>query len=374
MPAACPSCHSIYSSDEEFCLIDGARLTAPTTNAIAGRYRLIELLGSGNTGAVYRAHDLEGHFDVALKILRAEALTKPPRMHRFIREAQIAQNLHHPNIVTIFDSGSDGQVMFIAMELLRGATLEEVLTQTKTLSVRRAAEIASQIAHALAAAHSQGFVHRDLKPANVMLLPGENGDVAKILDFGVAGVLDDQFDIIPITAAGSTVGSPAYMAPEQVGSSAVGPEADLYALGVILYEMLSGRMPFVGSVTEVVLKQITERPPPLPPLGGIEALVFRLLDKAPEKRPRDATDVAEALAQYAEDAPAVESSVRLAITALEPETDDLPATAMRTVADTMLLGAETRDVVPTISRATWIGIVLCSVAAAILGAVFAAWR
>jgi serine/threonine protein kinase len=296
MPRACPSCLSIYSSNEEFCVLDGTRLVADNlAHRTIGRYRIIEHLGSGTMGAVFRAHDPERHTDVALKVLKDDPSAKVPRKRRFIREARIARDLHHPNIVSVYDSSSDGHVMFIAMELLRGVTLERVLAKETTLSVQRSAHIASQIARGLFAAHGLGFVHRDLKPANVMLMAGPAADFVKILDFGVAGAHDDALELTRLTADGATVGSPAYMAPEQIASASVGPEADLYALGVMLYEMLSGSVPFTGSVTEVVLKRLSEPPKPLPDLGGIEKLVARLLERAPENRPRNAEEVAREL-------------------------------------------------------------------------------
>jgi hypothetical protein len=291
MPRACPQCAALYDSDLEFCGVDGTRLVDgdPLVDRTIGHYRVIERIGLGGIGAVYRAHDLLHHEDVALKVLKNGV--RATLVARFAREAGVIRSLEHANIVRLLEFGSDDRLTFLAMELVLGRTIAEILERDGPFTLERTASIGAQICAGLAEAHRIGFVHRDLKPTNLMLAGAQPGEVLKILDFGVAGILDEDAPITRLTRTGHTVGTPMYMAPEQASSSTVGPEADLYAVGIILYEMIAGRPPFYGTVQEVVMKHIVEAPPALPLLHGLEDIVGALLEKDPLKRPSDANAV-----------------------------------------------------------------------------------
>ncbi len=258
-----------------------------------GPYRIEAPLGAGGMGEVYRAHDTRLGRDVALKVLRERE-----SVERFEREARAVAALSHPNILAIHDVGTDGGRAYVAMELLQGETLRERLT-AGPLPLRKALEIGAEIARGLAAAHAAGIVHRDLKPDNVWIT--REGGV-KILDFGLArsvvpaGMADKTRT--DVTVPGTVLGTVAYMAPEQVRGEAAGPAADVFALGVVLYEMLSGRQPFrAATAPETMTAILREDPPPLeavPP--AVERVVRRCLEKRPAERFQSSGDLSFALA------------------------------------------------------------------------------
>jgi serine/threonine-protein kinase len=228
---------------------------------VDNKYRIEQLLGRGGMGAVYRARDMRLDRLVALKVVRAELLGDPEARLRFRREAQIVARLQHPSIVSVFDYGTfaDGGA-YLVMELVPGEDLRRVLQREGRLEPRRALPILSAVCAAIEAAHRDGVLHRDLKPENI-LLPG-GAVAAKVLDFGVAKVMSDRGGqsigdtATLVTSAGMIVGTPAYMAPEQFHGAAPDARTDVFSLGVIAYEMLSGELPFGrGSLAEVVLAQ-----------------------------------------------------------------------------------------------------------------------
>jgi serine/threonine-protein kinase len=241
-------------------------------------------------GAVYRARDVRLDRLVALKIVRAELLGDPEARRRFRREAQIVARLQHPAIVSVFDFGTfaDGGA-YLVMELVRGEDLRRVLQREGRLEPERALPILTTVCAAIEAAHREGVLHRDLKPENI-LLPGGEGE-AKVLDFGVAKVIDDRQ--VPaaeaatiVTAAGMIVGTPAYMAPEQLRAGAVDARTDVFSLGVIAFEMLTGELPFGrSSLAEVVLAHARG----VPPMAGVAAPLDRAIRSAlhaePDRRP-----------------------------------------------------------------------------------------
>src|SRR5438874_740866 len=206
---------------------------------LGDRYRLIERIASGGMGTVWRAEDLVLHRPVAVKVLSESLGADAKFVERFRREARAAAGLSHPNVAGIFDYGEDGDTPFMVMELIEGETLAGRLRREGGLPPAEAARIASEIASALQAAHDAGVVHRDVKPANVMLTPrGE----CKVMDFGIAAAAWAT----PLTATGATIGTASYLSPEQAGGSKATPASDVYALGCVLYEMLTGRPPFTG--------------------------------------------------------------------------------------------------------------------------------
>lgn len=293
----CPRCRSTYASASEFCGIDGDRLVEQAVDALIGeridRYEFVERLGAGAVGVVYRARHTQLGRDFAIKVLYGEYGADKQLVARFRREAQAVSQMNHPNIIGVVDFGSTEQGLnFLVMEHLQGRTLAEVLAVEHHLTPTRAARIAIQVVAALGEAHRLGFVHRDVKPANVMLIGGPEEELVKLLDFGIVGLADPTSIDTNLTATGRIVGTPRYMSPEQARNSRVGPSADLYSLGVMLYEMLSGEVPFPGdALADVLVMHSTMPPTPLAPARGLENLAMALLGKVPEHRPADAAEV-----------------------------------------------------------------------------------
>jgi eukaryotic-like serine/threonine-protein kinase len=295
----CPRCGRVEEAGTELCPSDGAALKrGPTPRVVDNKYRIEQLLGRGGMGAVYRARDMRLDRLVAVKVVRPELLEDQDARRRFRREAQIVARLQHPGIVSIFDFGTLARGgAYLVMELVRGEDLRRVLHREGRLEPARAVKILVAVCEAIGAAHHEGVLHRDLKPENI-LLPGGNIE-AKVLDFGVAKLvadgdrahIDDGGETqTALTMVGTIVGTPAYMAPEQLGAAPLDPRTDIFALGVIAYEMLSGELPFSrGSLTEVILAQsrgaqpLVERDPAIPP--ALDRAVRRALDMAPDRRP-----------------------------------------------------------------------------------------
>ena len=275
---------------------------------IAGRFELAGPLARGSMGEVHRALDLQTGETVAVKLIwrrrtgEEVALTEADKnAARFMREVRIMSRLSSPNLPRTIAGGLDGDRPYLAMEYLEGTTLASLIDEDGRLPVAWAAAIGAQIACGLAAAHRAGVVHRDLKPANVMVT---RGGVVKVLDFGVGLILDDV-DGGRLTSSEVTVGTARYMAPEQARQRAVTGAADLYALGCVLYEMLTGAPPFDGDTTyELLNRHVEHVPAPVRTLRSevpeeLDALVSRLLEKDPANRPADAAEVAEQLAPIA---------------------------------------------------------------------------
>ncbi|MFF4672456.1 protein kinase [Streptomyces sp. NPDC001279] len=271
---------------------------------VAGRYQLATVIGQGGMGQVWTAYDQRLDRRVAVKLLRPDRVTGPvdsqaadELRRRFVRECRITAQVDHPGLVTVHDAGSDGEDLYLVMQYVEGADLADHLAEHDPYPWQWAVSVAAQLCAVLCAVHAVPIVHRDLKPRNVIVRP--DGAVT-VLDLGVASVLDT--DTTRLTHTGSPIGSPAYMAPEQAMGGAVGPYTDLYALGVLLHELLSGDVPFAGSTALGVLHRHLHEPP-LPVRrvrpdipGQLEALVLRLLAKDPQHRPADAQEAYEHLA------------------------------------------------------------------------------
>jgi serine/threonine protein kinase len=279
---------------------------APDEIGRLGPYRVLKVLGSGGMGIVFQAQDVNLIRLVALKVMKPEAADKPGAKERFLREAQSAAALEHEHIVSIYQVGEERGVPYLAMQWLRGMTLEERLKHSGPRSVAEVVRLGRQIARGLAAAHAHGLIHRDVKPANIWLeeLECEPGasvprDRVKILDFGLARAVADDAHL---TQSGVIVGTPAYMAPEQARSDRVDPRSDLFSLGVVLYRLCTGRLPFQGGSPMAVLsalamdapKSVRDLNPKVPP--DLANLVMQLLAKDPARRPVSASDVARQLA------------------------------------------------------------------------------
>ena len=271
---------------------------------IAGRFRLLSLLGSGGMGDVYRAEQLGLKREVALKILHPHVATLPNALERLEREAQVLARLRHPGSVEIFDFGTANGTIYIAMELLHGTALDGVLIGVP-LSPERSVGLCAQVLEVLEAAHALGIVHRDLKPANLFLSKEDGVERIKVVDFGLA-LVEEGPTGARLTQQGQTCGTPSYMAPEQCMGHLVDGRADLYALGCTLYEMLTGAPPFgtAGGMT-VMMAQLYENPKPLSRgtnaiPAPLERAVLRSLAKVAADRFATAREMREALLESLE--------------------------------------------------------------------------
>ncbi len=261
---------------------------------IKGQYAVREVLGEGGMGTVFRAEQLSVERPVAIKVMRPEFLKDEAAVKRFQREAKLTSRLSHPNTIRLFDFGfTDDGLMFLVMELLDGRELADEVKMTGAIPVARALRLTLQIAQALRAAHKLGIVHRDLKPTNVFLARDAGGDeLLKVMDFGIAKSIDDKA-ATQVTQAGTIVGTPAYMSPEQAKGITISANSDIYSLGIILFELLTGTVPFSSeSMIRVLMMHVQNRPPPLadarPELAavaGLQETLDQMLTKDAAKRP-----------------------------------------------------------------------------------------
>lgn len=273
-------------------------------DVLADRYRVIEELGKGGMGEVHLAEHVAIGRRVAIKTLRGDFHERPDVARRFLQEARTASQLRHPNIVDITDFGhTDRGAPFFVMELLEGEDLKALLKRARTLPWPRIVHIAAQICAALAAAHARGVIHRDMKPDNVFLVGEPGEDHVKILDFGIAKSTAGGEEVGEATRTGMLLGTPHYMSPEQAQDDPLDGRSDVYAMGVLLFRMTTGRLPFRGKSFMKVLGQQMSEAPPRPsevgPPGTIlpehEAIILRCLEKRPEDRYQSAEALAAAL-------------------------------------------------------------------------------
>jgi eukaryotic-like serine/threonine-protein kinase len=278
-------------------------------NVLGGRYRLIELLGQGGMATIYRARDNELDRDVAIKLLRPEYERDPEFGTRFRQEARAAGSLNHPNIVSVYDYGHDPAGTYIVMELIDGEDLASVVRRTGALPPRQAARLAYDVASALAAAHARGIVHRDIKPGNVLV--SRDGRI-KVTDFGIARAVADA----QLTTPGLTLGSVHYFSPEQARGEPTTAASDVYSLGIVLYELLTGRRPWTGdSPAAIAMARLSGSTPSpasvrtgIPP--ALDAIVRRAMARDASQRYRSAAEMADALDSFLSDrAPATGQGV-----------------------------------------------------------------
>ncbi len=305
MIGTCPLCGSQFP-DAVFCPNDGSQVLYPGEGAerigqvIGDRYRILRKVGEGGVGVVFEAEHIHIHKRVALKLLRRQLPARDESVKRLRLEARATSAIGHPNIVGIEDFGTteDGTV-FMAMEWLEGESLDALVARGP-IPVTRALSIALQACEGVAAAHAATIIHRDLKPENIFLVRTPAGDQAKVLDFGVAKVTSVDFKL---TRTGTVVGTPYYMAPEQATGREVDGRTDVYALGVILYEMITGALPFDGDSALAVIQMHLDQPPELPRKrapqlqipAGVEALIMRCLAKKPAARFQSSRALADAI-------------------------------------------------------------------------------
>jgi len=293
--------------------VANAAAQTPDDDGLVGRvlderYVLEAVLGEGGLGRVYRGRHLKLGRPVAVKVLLEEFRQASDVVQRFEREAQALSALHHPNIVTVIDSGVSDGLLFLVMELVEGEDLDAVVEREGALPIERAVGILTQVLRSLAYAHDKGVIHRDLKLGNVHVRPMPDGsEHVEVLDFGLAKFLDTSAPTatgatnLKLTRAGMIMGTPAYMAPEQVDGAACDTRTDVYAAGVMLFELLTGRLPFVYSEpTQMLRAHLVETPPPLrtidpriPP--DLEAIVRKAMAKSPDERFRDGAEMLVAL-------------------------------------------------------------------------------
>jgi non-specific serine/threonine protein kinase len=313
----CPNCKFDNTADSKFCKecgrqlspLEGPRVSKTLTletsapglgrgTVFAGRYEIIEELGTGGMGRVYRAFDKKISEEVALKLIRPEIAAEERTIERFRNEIKIARKIRHPNVCAMFDLGEEEKTLFISMEYIRGEDLKSVLRRMGSLTAGKAVSIARQVAEGLSEAHKLGVIHRDLKPGNIMI--DDEGN-AKIMDFGIARSLRDA----GLSVEDSFVGTPVYMSPEQAESKEVDQRSDIYSLGVILYEMVTGTVPFKGDTpSEIAGKHSLEAPrnpkelvPQLP--DSLNHLILKCLDKNKEKRYQGAQELRQELGEIA---------------------------------------------------------------------------
>ncbi|MFN3198067.1 MAG: protein kinase domain-containing protein [Bradymonadia bacterium] len=315
--SACHKCGHPIEGRPNFCPACGASLTfneggeLTTTDPlidrmIDGKFTIEGLIGEGAMGRVYRAQYAQLKKPVALKILRSNLVSDPTVVKRFEREALAASRLNHPNCISIYGFGSEdeGDLLWMAMELVEGRDLGTIIAEDSPLSTLRVLHIMTQVCEALDEAHTANIIHRDLKPANIVCFKHRhNADFVKVLDFGIAKIVDPDTDQPALTRDGIVCGTPAYMSPEQVQGFELDQRSDLFSLGIILYQAITNRLPFfdesaVGVATKIVIED------PLPPSEQrpdwsypkeLEAVVMRLLSKKKEERYDNALEVKRAL-------------------------------------------------------------------------------
>ncbi|MGD0675537.1 MAG: serine/threonine-protein kinase [Polyangiaceae bacterium] len=303
---SCPLCQIRYPTNAVYCFVDGAELVATRDpfigTTLAGQYVIEDQIGEGGMASVYRARYKLVDRPCAVKMMKPALAAEAKVRERFRREAKSAQALTHPNVIEIFDHGeTDGGTPYIVMELLEGQTLSALIDEGPVPTLR-ALPLMIQIARGIARAHDLGVVHRDLKPDNIFICErADRGDLVKILDFGIARSRTDS----RLTSAGELFGTPQYMAPERIMSGDAGPSVDLYAAGVIFFEMVTAGLPFEASDPPTFLVKHLKEPAPAPRTRNprvherLDALILELLQKDPSARPVDAHRVEQDLVALA---------------------------------------------------------------------------
>lgn len=303
----CPQCGVEYDTASRFCPNDGTPLRPKGTTdpfvgrVLAERYHMLKRLGEGGMGTVYLAEHVKMNRQCAVKVMNGALLSDSDSAQRFAREASNAARIIHPNVAAVFDYGETDGVVYLVMEYVEGLSLTRLLERETMLQPARAVDIAHQVSEALVAAHELGIVHRDLKPDNIIIAPGKNGrDIAKVVDFGIAKAIEEG-PTESLTRTGLVIGTPEYMSPEQLLGDPVDARSDIYSLGCILYQMLTGRRTFDEPTREQMIKRrLTEKAPHprdlVPELPKtLDLIVARLLARAPHDRYATVAEVRDLL-------------------------------------------------------------------------------
>jgi hypothetical protein len=341
-----------------------------TGSVLGGRYEVLGKLGIGGMAAVYEGRRIGLHNRVAIKVLKEELCEDPGNVKRFLREARAASVIEHDNIVQIIDFGPvDGTPVYFVMEFLEGSDLRRVIKQAGGLPWALTQPILLQVVSALAAAHDKGIVHRDVKPANIYMVPRANGQpMVKVLDFGIAKVVEEGRGGITrgLTMTNGLLGTVAYMAPEQARGGKIDARTDIYALGVVAYQALTGTVPFTGNNPFMVLERHVNEPP-RPPRelvptipAGAEEIVLRCMAKAPEDRYQSMVEVAAALCRepalvvppMGAPAPVVDAAAGPAVWTAPPHLDVPHGEAPQRVVATEKLGSGSGGVIAALSSTT----------------------
>ena len=303
----CPQCGVEYDTASRFCPNDGTPLRPKGSTdqfvgrVLAERYHMLKRLGEGGMGKVYLAEHVKMNRQCAVKVMNGALLNDSDSAQRFAREASNAARIIHPNVAAVFDYGEADGVVYLVMEYVEGEPLTRLLERDTALSPARAVDIARQVAEALVAAHELGIVHRDLKPDNIIVAAGRNGrDIAKVVDFGIAKAIEES-PSESLTRTGLVIGTPEYMSPEQLLGDPVDARSDVYSLGCILYQMLTGRRTFDEPTREQMIKRrLTEKAPHPRELvpdvpKTLDLIVARMLNRTPQDRYATAAEVRDLL-------------------------------------------------------------------------------
>jgi serine/threonine-protein kinase len=329
----CPQCGQTYDFEQRFCPRDGSTLRAPAGSNLVGsvladRYHIVRRIGEGGMGQVYLAEHVKMRRRSAVKVLHQGMVNDPDAIARFNREASNASQIQHPNVAAIYDFGeTEDGLIYLAMEFIDGEPLRKVIERQGALPAVQAADITRQVADALDAAHEMGIVHRDLKPDNIMIARGRTGeDVAKVVDFGIAKATsgDDQ----KVTRTGLAIGTPEYMSPEQLSGDTLDNRTDIYSLGLVAFNMLTGQLPFPAvSSREAMIARLTERPRTLAEIKDdvswppeLQTVMDRALASHPQDRYARAGDFGRDLVRAVHAMPqsALSSTGTLAIATTHP--------------------------------------------------------
>ncbi|MEX2180023.1 MAG: serine/threonine-protein kinase [Gemmatimonadaceae bacterium] len=370
----CPQCGTEYELDQRFCPKDGSTLKSQANasgdllgHIIADRYNVLKKLGEGGMGTVYLAEHIKMGRKSAVKVMNPDMVHDADAISRFNREAANASRINHPNVAAVYDFGETSEgLIYLAMEFIEGPSLTKVIEDAGALPPSRAAEITRQASEALAVAHDMGIVHRDLKPDNIMLAKGRDGeDVVKVVDFGIAKAANNEAQ--KVTKTGLVVGTPEYMSPEQLAGDKLDGRSDTYSLGLVAFNMMTGKLPFPAeTVQESMIMRLMERPRQLAEMKAdvawtaeVQAVLDKALERNVAERYQTASEFGRALSKAVESMPseeltdaftAVMSPVKAAATVAEPK----PATPGKAVPPTRVNPAtpQSAPVVPAAKSRT----------------------
>ncbi len=305
--------HPAYDEAEQQNLVVVSQSVGPGT-VFLDRYRITEMIAKGGMGIVFKAYDQVMNRDVALKLLHTHMLEDSKAKQRFEKEMSICISFKHPNVVSVFDYGySPEQLPYMVMEFLDGRTLDDIQIESGPLSLAMFVRVFSQVCSALIHAHAKQYIHRDVKPRNIMMIPQDNGDyLAKLVDFGIAKVVGQTENTLQkLTQTGDALGSPFYMSPEQCRSLDMDARSDIYSLGCVMYESISGKLPFNGpNAISTLFMHVNDRAEPFsayrPDLNiprQLERIVLKMLEMEPLARYQTVTELAADLADFAKQYP-----------------------------------------------------------------------